>query len=42
MDDSTALLRIQEILSATEWSPDTLDEIAGVMLEAGYSIEDTH
>lgn len=35
-----ALLAIQEIMDGVEWSPDTLDEIAQVMIRAGYKIGD--
>jgi hypothetical protein len=40
MDPKEALLKIQRIMSGTEWSPDTHDEIVVVMEQAGYPIED--
>lgn len=40
LSDHDALLQIQEIMSAVSWSPDTLDDIAAVMVAAGYEIED--
>lgn len=39
--DNQALLVIQEILGAVEWTPDTPEHIASIMQEAGYTIEDT-
>lgn len=40
MSADEALLQIQELLSGVEWSASTLDEIAAVMENAGYTIED--
>lgn len=40
MTPENALLRIQEVLDGVEWSPDTLDAIAAIMVEAGYRIRD--
>lgn len=39
MTDSDLLLAIQELLSGTVWTPDTLDEIAELMRESGYEIK---
>lgn len=38
--DSDAMLAIQEIMDGTEWNADTLEEIAKVMISAGYRIRD--
>lgn len=40
MSAEEALLKIQELMSGVEWSPATLEEIAHVMEEAGYEIQD--
>lgn len=40
MSAEDALLKIQELLSGVEWTPDTLMEVAHVMEEAGYQIDD--
>jgi hypothetical protein len=40
--DRIACTRIQELMSEQEWNTDTLDDIAGVMRTAGYTIEDTN
>lgn len=40
MNDHDAMLAIQELLDGTEWSADTLEAIADVMLKAGYRIRD--
>lgn len=40
MSNDDALLAIQELLDGVEWTPDTLDEIARIMREAGYRIRD--
>ena len=37
-----ALLAIQEVMSGTEWTPDTLDRVAEILEDAGYEIEDTN
>lgn len=41
MTASDALLRIQELMDGVEWTPDTLQEIAEVLEQAGYRIRDT-
>jgi len=38
MNDHDAMLAIQEQLDGTEWTPDTLEEIARIMIAAGYVI----
>ena len=38
MDESDALLAIQDLLDGVEWTPETLDNIAAVMRSAGYAI----
>jgi len=38
--DSDLLLAIQELLSGTVWTSDTLDEIAELMRESGYEIKE--
>lgn len=40
MTESEALLAIQELLDGVEWTPDTLNEIAQIMIRAGYRIRD--
>lgn len=40
MSPEDALLKIQELMSGVSWTPETLNEIAEVMEEAGYKIED--
>lgn len=35
-----ALKRIQETMNGEEWDADTLDVIAGIMREAGFTIDD--
>ena len=40
MSPHEAMLAIQEIMNAEEWSPDTLDGIAEVLNEAGYPVRD--
>jgi hypothetical protein len=40
MNDHDALLAIQELMDGTEWSADTLEAIARVMVSAGYRIRD--
>ncbi len=37
--DSDALLAIQ-LLDGTEWSSDTLEAVAAIMTDAGYTIRD--
>jgi len=38
--DHEAMLAIQELLDGTEWSADTLDRIAAIVIAAGYRIRD--
>ncbi len=38
MDESEALLAIQELMDGVEWSPTTLESIADIMRNTGYSI----
>src|SRR5690348_14620822 len=38
--DHDLLLAIQEILDGNEWTPDTLENIANLMVAAGYRIRD--
>ena len=40
MSAEDALLKIQELLSGVEWNTATFAEVAHVMEEAGYKIED--
>ena len=40
MSPHEAMLAIQEMMNAEEWSPDTLDGIAEVLNEAGYPVRD--
>ncbi len=40
MNDQHALLEIQNALDGVEWTPDTLERIARVMVAAGYRIRD--
>jgi hypothetical protein len=40
MTDHDALLAIQELMDGVEWSADTLDGIAKIMVSAGYRIRD--
>lgn len=40
MDDHDLLLAIQNRLDGVEWSSDTLEEIAGLMVASGYRIRD--
>lgn len=42
MTDHDAMLAIQDLMDAVEWSPDTLDGIADIMRCAGYGIGDIH
>ena len=41
MKSKAALKIIQSILSDKEWSPDTLNEIADVMRDSGFLIEES-
>lgn len=38
--DHDAMLAIQEQIDGVEWTPDTLDSIAAIMIGAGYRIRD--
>ena len=40
MNDHDAMLAIQELLDGVEWSANTLEEIAAVVIKAGYRIRD--
>lgn len=40
MSDDEALLAIQELMDGVEWTPATLDEIADILIQAGYPIRD--
>jgi len=40
MSDHDLVLEIQNMMSGVEWTPDTLDEIAGLLEAAGYEIEE--
>lgn len=40
MDGSDVLLGIQELLDGQEWTPDTLERIAALMIRGGYRIRD--
>jgi hypothetical protein len=40
MSDHDALLQIQEMLDGVEWTVDMLDEIARILIAAGYPIRD--
>lgn len=35
-----ALLAIQEAMDGVEWNSDTMDEVATIMVRAGYRIRD--
>ncbi|TAN03085.1 MAG: hypothetical protein EPN36_13885 [Rhodanobacteraceae bacterium] len=39
--DESAMDEITKLMSGTDWSPDTLDEIAGIVRETGREITDT-
>jgi biotin operon repressor len=39
-DDRQTLLSIQKLLNGTDWSADTIEDIAQTMREAGYEIDD--
>lgn len=40
MQASDALLAIQELMDGVEWTPDTLDQIADILRDAGYRVRD--
>jgi hypothetical protein len=40
MNDHDLLLAIQEQLDGVEWTPDTLERIAQLMVASGYRIRD--
>jgi hypothetical protein len=40
MTDHEAMLLIQQLLDGVEWTPDTLDSIAEILLSAGYRVRD--
>lgn len=40
MTDYDAMLAIQDLLDGQVWSPDTLEDIAKIMVNAGYRIRD--
>lgn len=40
MNEENALLAIQELMDGVEWIPETLEEIAQIMVRAGYRIRD--
>lgn len=40
MNQSDALDAIAALLDGQEWSPDTLDDIARILRDAGYEIRD--
>ena len=40
MNQQDALLAIQELLDGVEWTPDTLDNIAAILEQAGYRVRD--
>ncbi len=40
MTPDEALLAIQQEMDGVEWTPDTLDRIAEIMVKAGYRIRD--
>jgi len=39
--DESAMDEITKLMSATDWSPDTLDAIASIVRETGREISDT-
>jgi hypothetical protein len=41
MNDSDAMIAIQQELDGVEWSTQPLDRIATIMLSAGYPIRDS-
>lgn len=40
MSDHEIVLAIQELLDGVEWSPDTLERIAGLLQFNGYKVRD--
>lgn len=40
MTESEILLAIQELLDGVEWTPDTLDRIAMLLVNNGYRVRD--
>lgn len=40
MTDHDLLLAIQELLDGVEWTPDTVEDIASILHENGYTIRD--
>ena len=40
LSDSHALLAIQELMDGIEWTPNTLGEIADILVRAGYRVRD--
>lgn len=40
MNDHDLLLTIQELLDGVEWTTDTVETIAELMVESGYRIRD--
>lgn len=42
MNASDALQAIQELLDGTNWTPDTLNEIARILIAAGYQMRDAN
>jgi hypothetical protein len=41
MTDHDAMLAIQDLMDGVAWTPDTLNEIAQIMENAGYRISDS-
>jgi IS5 family transposase len=39
-DDHATLLTIQNLLDGKDWDAETLDEIASILNEAGYTVND--
>lgn len=42
MNAEDALLAIQDLLDGTVWTPETTEEIARILVKAGYRIRDRH
>lgn len=40
VQDQAAMRSIQEALSGVEWNSETLDQVAGIVIQAGYTIRD--
>ena len=40
MSDHEAMLAIQQLLDGVEWSADTVESIAAIMIRCGYRIRD--